>query len=306
MEALDPTAARAFLRSAFQADDTVAVFLKSYATGAVAQRIVSLQLATSDRFLAWLRARNAARWNIYVGVNPVDERLRSRSRHAILAVRHLFVETDANAGAFLAVLADRSGVPQPSYLLRTSPGRVHVLWRVLGISVARAESVQKELARDLGGDMAATSCSQLTRIPGFVNRKRTDPFVVSLLFGPRNAVYGASAFPSHVEFRDQRDHAATCRTACLDRIARATRYLEFVPPAVSGKHGDQHTFRVCCRIVRGFDLDDETALAVLSDWNARCEPPWSASDLRRKVQAARRYGQEPFGGRLGSGKVENA
>ena len=32
-------------------------------------------------------------------------------------------------------------------------------------------------------------------------------------------------------------------------------------PAIAGHHGDLHTFRVCCRLARGFALDDDEALA---------------------------------------------
>ena len=296
---LDRTVPRAFLRSAFQADDTVAVFLKSYATGAIAQRIVSLRLATSDRFLAWLRARNAARWNVYVGVNAMDRRLRSRERRVVVAVRHLFVEADANADSFLSAIAQRSDLPQPSYLLRTSPGRVHVLWRVGGMEVSEAEALQKALARELGGDTAATSCSQMTRIPGFFNHKRATPHPVTMLFGPIDAIYSAREFP-HPGLALREVHSSSRPAASQDGVARARRYLESVPPAIAGAHGDQHTFKVCCRIVRGFDLDDESAIAALLTWNARCEPPWSEVELRRKVLGARLYGREPVGGRLRS------
>ena len=70
--------------------------------------------------------------------------------------------------------------------------------------------------------------------------------------------------------------------------------------AIAGAHGDQHTFKVCCRVVRGFDLDDESAIAALLTWNARCEPPWPEAELRRKILGARQYGREPIGGRLRS------
>jgi hypothetical protein len=297
VEILDRAAPRAFLLSAFRADDTVAVFLKSYGTGAVAQRVVSRGLATSDRFLAWLRALNAARWNVYVCANAVDGRLRSRARRAVVDVRHLFVEADANAGAFLAAIAHRADLPQPSYLLRTSPGRAHVLWRVRGMDVCQAEALQKALARELGGDTAATSCAQTTRIPGFLNHKRATPHPVTMLFGPIDSVYGTQAFPPRGVAPRERAHSVS-RPASLDGLARAKRYLESVPPAVAGTHGDSHTFKVCCRVVRGFDLDDESAIAALLAWNARCEPPWSETELRRKVRGARLYGREPIGGRL--------
>jgi len=37
---------------------------------------------------------------------------------------------------------------------------------------------------------------------------------------------------------------------------------------------------------------------VLQTWNARCEPPWPERQLLEKVQNARRYGREPYGGLL--------
>ena len=79
-----------------------------------------------------------------------------------------------------------------------------------------------------------------------------------------------------------------------------------VPPAISGQHGDVHTFRVCCRLVRGFALDDRDALEVLGAWNARCQPPWSDRELADKIRRARKYGHEPVGGMIGPDTLSNA
>jgi len=81
-------------------------------------------------------------------------------------------------------------------------------------------------------------------------------------------------------------------------LRRASAFLQRVEPAIAGQRGDAHTFRVCCLVVRGFDLSDEDALLALAEWNTRCEPPWSECELRRKVANARRYGREAIGGRL--------
>jgi hypothetical protein len=78
-------------------------------------------------------------------------------------------------------------------------------------------------------------------------------------------------------------------------IDRARQYVAAIPPAISGEHGDVHTFRICCRVARGFALDDHEALAVLQDWNSRCLPPWSERELIDKLSRARRYGREPIG-----------
>jgi hypothetical protein len=71
-----------------------------------------------------------------------------------------------------------------------------------------------------------------------------------------------------------------------------------LPPAIAGQHGDLHTFRVCCRLVRGFAMPHADALSLLAEWNARCEPPWSERELTEKVRRARRYDREPIGGLL--------
>ena len=87
--------------------------------------------------------------------------------------------------------------------------------------------------------------------------------------------------------------------ACRQAIANVhQRYLALLPPAIAGQHGDVHTFRVCCRLVRRLVLSDHEALTLLTDWNARCEPPWAERDLIDKLARAHRYGREPIGGLL--------
>ena len=84
-----------------------------------------------------------------------------------------------------------------------------------------------------------------------------------------------------------------------DRVLRRVRaYLAKTPPAIEGQGGDQHTYQVCCRLVRGFDLDDGEAFEVLSEWNTRCDPMWTDRELQSKIEGARKYGEEPIGGRL--------
>lgn len=83
-----------------------------------------------------------------------------------------------------------------------------------------------------------------------------------------------------------------------DRLRQARAYLEAVPTAVEGQGGDADTYRAACKLVRGFDLSDDEAFDLLSEWNARCAPPWSERELRTKIDGARKYGDEPIGGRL--------
>src|SRR5205809_3147428 len=107
-------------------------------------------------------------------------------------------------------------------------------------------------------------------------------------------------FPAPLPIRPRRRQAfaSSAPQATTPVLERACRYVGALPPAIAGQHGDQRTFRVCCRLVRGFALSDAEALAVLTNWNALCEPPWSEGELMDKLRHARRYGREPMGGLL--------
>jgi hypothetical protein len=69
--------------------------------------------------------------------------------------------------------------------------------------------------------------------------------------------------------------------------ARAIAYLATCEPAISGQRGHDKTFGVACRVGPGFDLRPEVALRLLAaHYNPQCLPPWSANELRHKVEDA--------------------
>jgi RepB DNA-primase N-terminal domain len=298
MPVIEPSAPLRLLRAGYAPEDWVAVFLKSYATGETCQRVMSIVQISRPEFLAWLRSRNASSWNVYVSVNSVSPQSRSRSRQSVAAIRHVFLEADEDGPRVLARIAARADLPPPSYLLHSSRHRVHVFWRVAGFDIPRVEALQKQLARDLKTDTAATSCSQLTRLPGLFNHKRQPAELVTMVYGRVDRVYDPGDFPAP-KVRGEPNIAAVEHDVPPNwRLARARRYLAALPPAIAGSHGDLHTFRVCCRVVRGFALDDGDALVVLHEWNTRCQPPWTDRELEQKIASARRYGREPIGGLL--------
>ena len=288
-----------FLRTAFEPTDWVAVFLKSYERGTVAQRVAALAAVETERFQRWLRAMNAARYNVFVSVNAIAPGCRARTRDAIGDVRHVFLDADHDGRATLLRVSGRSDLPRPSYVLHSSPDHVHIFWRVGGFDHASVERLQKHLARELQTDPAATPVTQTTRLPGFFNHKRAQPHLVTVEYLDVNARYRPEDFPTPAEPPSWTPTRRPLVSALVaPAVERARRYLESVPPAIAGQHGDVHTFRICCRLVRGFALNDDQALDVLSDWNERCQPPWSAGELRDKLRRAARYGREPVGGLL--------
>ena len=299
MASIDRDAPVRFIRTAFETGDSIGVLLKSYRTGQVVQRIVPAATAASDRFQAWLRHMNAQGWNVYVSVNAYRPG-RSRAREAVSTVRHLFLEEDRDGPGLLAALSTRADLPPASYVLHSSPGRMHVLWRVQDVTPVSIERLQKQLARELSTDCAATSCAQTTRLPGFVNHKRQPAVRVEIEYLRRRNVYSGVDLPDvrPMQMAPRAASARVPRVRISNRVERARRFLQRVEPAIAGQHGDLRTFRLCCRLVRGFALSDVEALDALAQWNARCEPPWSEHELQQKVANARKYGNEPEGSLL--------
>jgi hypothetical protein len=234
-----------------------------------------------------------------VSVNGIAVGRRARTRDAISSVRHVFLEADRDGAAVLSCVERRRDLPSPSYVLHSSPGRLHLFWRATGFDGAYVERLQKQLAMELLTDPAATQITQTTSLPGFLNYKHQQPHLVTIEYRDVDRRFAPEDFPA-VRVASPQTHVRPREAHACDSgvVERARRYLASVPPAISGQHGDVHTFRVCCRLARGFALDDEQALAVLSEWNERCQPPWTVAELLEKLRCAALYGREPVGGLL--------
>ena len=288
-----------FLNVAYETTDWVAIFLKSYESGRIAQRVGPIRWAMSQHCQSWLLEMNGKGFNVYVSVNGIAVGRRARTRDSINSIRHVFLEADRDGETLLAHLERRRDLPAPSYVLHSSPGRLHLFWRATGFDGAYLERLQRQLANELGTDRAATPITQMTRLPGFFNYKHRQPHLVAVDYRDVDSRFGPESFPAvRNTWPELPVRPMEPRGCYLNVVERAKRYLASVPPAISGQHGDVHTFRVCCRLTRGFALDAEQALAVLSEWNARCEPPWTTSELLDKLRRAARSGREPVGGLL--------
>jgi hypothetical protein len=69
-------------------------------------------------------------------------------------------------------------------------------------------------------------------------------------------------------------------------ISRARAYIQRIPGAVSGANGHGATFHTAMCLVEGFSLQRGEALSLLAEWNTRCVPPWSDSELAHKIDSA--------------------
>ena len=189
-----------------------------------------------------------------------------------------------------AVAWAQQHLPITPMTVRTGGGGLHLYFRHPGRPVrnkVRARGLKLDLRAD-GGFVVA---------PGSVHAATGHRYVAPVKW-PTN--------PDVVPVFDPTWLAEPPRPAPPPRIVpvmsaplalRVQRYIERVPPAVEGQGGDAHTYKLACRLVRGFGLDDAEALAALWAWNQTCDPPWSEHELLTKIRNARAYGDEQMGGR---------
>jgi hypothetical protein len=69
---------------------------------------------------------------------------------------------------------------------------------------------------------------------------------------------------------------------------RVSKYVAALPPSVSGQRGHDSLFVAAGVLVSDWALSDEEALPFLFEFNSRCMPPWSTSELKRKLKEARK------------------
>jgi hypothetical protein len=146
--------------------------------GETTQRITSAQKASSPEFQAWLRYKNANGADIYVGMNPLKQDASTRTKDDIETIRHLYVDLDHNGSAALERIKNSDLVPQPNYVLNTSPEKFQVVWKAEGVTLEEAEALQHAMVREFGGDPAATDSTRVLRLPGFANKKYDRDFYV--------------------------------------------------------------------------------------------------------------------------------
>jgi hypothetical protein len=177
---MDPDIPARYIRENFRPKDRVAVVLIQKETHRVVQRVATAERVASAEFQSWLRHENASRFEVYVSMNALKDGSRSRTKEDIAEIRHVYLDFDDNATAAVQALLKRDDIPQPNYLVNSSPDKWQVVWKVEGFAQGEAERLMRHLVRETGADPAATDSSRVLRLPGFANHKYGRPFVVSV------------------------------------------------------------------------------------------------------------------------------
>ena len=171
-------AASEYINDNFKPSDRIAILVLNRNLGETTQRITTVEKAASPEFQAWLRYKNANGADIYVGMNPLKQDASTRTKDDIETIRHLYLDLDHAGSRALELIENSDLVPQPNYVLNTSPDKFQVVWKVEGLKPEEAETFQHAMAREFGGDPAATDSTRVLRLPGFANKKYDQDFYV--------------------------------------------------------------------------------------------------------------------------------
>jgi len=199
-----------YIKDNFERQDRLAVVIKYRARDGLVQRIASAEKIAAPPFQAWLRYENSKSWNIYLGMNALRPDTLQRTKESVAAIRHVYLDLDQDGPEVLAQILKDPQLPEPSYVLNTSPGKHQVVWNVEGFSPDRAEQLQRAMAVAYGADRAATDCSRVMRIPGFNNWKYEKPYRVAAE-KLSDGIYKPADFRINVEL--QPDQELCSRTA---------------------------------------------------------------------------------------------
>jgi RepB DNA-primase from phage plasmid len=169
-----------YIRANFQASDRIAVLLRNPKLGETIQRIATAEKVAGTPFQEWMHYKNEKEgFDVYLGMNALKPSAFTRTKDDILAIRHLYVDLDHDGSASLAAIEKSADVPCPNFIVNTSPDKYQAIWKVEGIEIVQAEALLHAIAREFDGDPAATDAARVLRIPGFMNKKYDQDFLVT-------------------------------------------------------------------------------------------------------------------------------
>jgi hypothetical protein len=193
-----------YLRDNFNVDDRIAVVLLNKRSGAVLQRVASIERVVAPEYQAWLRHMNAQKYEVYISMNTLKERTYRRTKADVDQIRHVYLDFDEDGTTAVRKLLQRTDVPEPNYLINSSPDKWQVIWKIAGCDKGEAEGIERGLVADTGADPAAIDIARVLRLPGFYNHKYSRPHMV-VVENRSNQISGPEHFPrlrSDFEARD--------------------------------------------------------------------------------------------------------
>ena len=268
----DSLSASEYIHDNFKPSDRMAVLLRNRNTEEVIQRIATAEKIAAPDFQQWLKERNQAGFDIYIGMNTLKDGACSRTKRDITEIRHVYLDLDYGGSEALKAIHTSDDVPKPNFVLDTSPGKHQVVWKIEGTTPQEAEDLQQRMAHEFGADIAATDASRVLRLPGFANRK-----------------YSADCLVRVTKHSDNTYHLRDFKLA--HGPAKAERALEPRPARTGGKRErltqSEHDWAYAKRaLARGDDPEEIMRRIVQFRAGEKHDPEYYARHTVEKAQAA--------------------
>lgn len=251
-----------YLRENFAPEDRLAVVLLHKRAGAVLQRLASAERIAAPDFQSWLRHKNAGQNEVYISMNALRPDARGRTKADVGAIRHIYLDFDDRGTEAVESLLKRTDLPQPNYLLNSSPDKWQVVWKVEGFTKDQAEELQRGLAREAGADPAATDCSRVMRLPGFYNHKYVRKHFIGAQMLSKE-VYGPDRFPKFPA-SERTPHTMSGRAAVsVGKLSQFERDWAFAKRALARGEAEDLIISAIA-VYRRFDKYNPKAYAELT------------------------------------------
>jgi hypothetical protein len=264
-----------FLTGLFEPNDLLCATFIDAKNGHTLNRFIPLEKAVSTDTLRSWEIRNSVE-HVYVSMAPFKKNTTERKKENVSLVRHVFVEIDTDGDQHLGEVrasVAASEVPEPAFIIQSSPHKYQVMWNVEGVSIPEAEDINRGLVAKFGGDPHATDVARVLRVPGFKNLKpEYDPTPVCEIVqrGNRN-IYSASDFKLPIP---------------TDGNGRKSPYK--IPETIpTGKRNDA-LFKMASAM-RAKGMETPEILDVIEKANQRCPEPLPKSELEVIASSAAKY-----------------
>ncbi|HYK48136.1 MAG TPA: DNA-primase RepB domain-containing protein [Terriglobales bacterium] len=183
-----------YIRNNFEAADRIAIVLLNKRSGVVLQRVVSAERVVAPEYQAWLRHMNAQKYEVYISMNTLKEGTHRRTKDDVDQIRHVYLDFDENGTQAVEALLERTDLPEPNYLINSSPDKWQVIWKIAGCSKEQAGEIERGLVGDTGADPAVVDVARVLRLPGFYNHKYSRPHLV-VVESRSDEISGPEEFP---------------------------------------------------------------------------------------------------------------
>jgi hypothetical protein len=144
-----------------------------------------------------------------------------RRKQDVEVIRHVYLDLDQDGDRALRAIQASDKLPRPNFVIDTSPGKHQVIWKVQGMTQAQAENLMRAMAREFGGDPAATDSTRVLRLPGFYNKKYEAPYRIEAR-QESSQVYRLADFKVSLEAGQAQERSAFERPASRGSSLKTT------------------------------------------------------------------------------------